>query len=170
MAARKFGSAYLMFVAAGIVLCLAVLGVPSIIAYHYFANYEGKMTIFKTPEQWIAENPEDAKTLTYNGDKADMVTTRNGYTFHLNERIDSENIESYAWPDIKRHETRLVDRKTKIVLAKEVRFTMGDCSNAMPVFFWIHECDPPFRIGRTQLAYQQIGRRVDSNGKTVKAP
>jgi hypothetical protein len=159
LAKKRIGSAFVALAATGIIVCLMVLGLPNIIAYHHLVNSEPAITVYKTPEQWIAENPDAAKNLTY-WELGEISHITNGSIFHLNERIDAVSTHTPAWPGIRRFETRIVDRKTGALLVKSVSFTMGDCGNSMPLVFWLHECDPPNHIASYLDRYQKIGRKI----------
>jgi hypothetical protein len=130
--------------------------IPTLALYNYKNNVEAGFWIYKTPEQWVIENQEAVKQLTYK-DVSEMVHFEDGYIIHLNERIDSVNTESYPWLTIRKFETRIIDRKNGAVLVLETRFTSGDCRNSLSIKFWLNNCAPENHIGNLQDKYEKLG-------------
>ena len=160
MATHKRDNGCLFVILASVTLLIFVSGLPAFVMYQHYVSKEAGIRIYKTPSQWVAENQAAAKALSYH-ETSEIVHASNGYTFHLNERIDWVNSDSYPSSRVRRLESRLVDRMTNEVLVKEIRFTLGDCSNAMPIIYWLQECSPPSHIGTIQEAFHRIGLDLD---------
>ena len=133
--------------------------IPTLALYHYKNNVEAGFWVYETPEQWAIDNSEAVKTLEHD----EMEELRgiehidNGTISHINQRIEVIDLRSDLSFDVRRIESLIKDTKTKKILAKEIRFTLGDCGNALPVKFWLHKCSPENRIYAIQRKFRVMG-------------
>jgi len=64
---------------------------PTLLLHKYYCATKAGFWIYKTPEQWKAENPEVAETLTYAEELPRMIEDADGVTHQwLNERFKRE--------------------------------------------------------------------------------
>jgi hypothetical protein len=101
--------------------------IPSVVLQSYYCKTEAGFWVYKSPEQWAAENPEAIKTLTYKRVN-DMTVIEHGYTDHLNQRIDLTYKKTHLWPNISRYEDTVIDVKTNDVLIRRIYFLCGPCT------------------------------------------
>jgi hypothetical protein len=101
--------------------------IPSVMMQSYYCKTEAGFWVYKSPEEWASENPEETKVLFPKSPS--MTVIESGHHIdHINQRLDYEYKKTYLWPNIIRYENRLVDLKSKAVLLKEVHFTCGPCT------------------------------------------
>lgn len=93
---------------------------PMEISYRYkCAKYAG-VDIYKTLDEWKQDNPGVAETLT----PIDSDSTRNGNitSFQLNQRFSRDIIITHYWFHIYKKEDRIIDTRTREMLANNVDF------------------------------------------------
>jgi len=98
--------------------------IPGMIVRSIACNNQAGFWLYKTPEQWKAENPGVAETLTLNG-KQENRKIREGESeriFHLNQRFDWVNNFRYEAKNVIREEQTVVDTQTGEVMARKVDF------------------------------------------------
>jgi hypothetical protein len=137
IAKRKGASRKKAWVAAGIACLLMYLipfwdWLPTVAAHRYYCWKDSGFTVYKTLDQWKAENPGVAETLRWKDLSDHSVDPRTGnQTVFLNQR--------FLWETHYRHlpilpvtiyEDRLVDRETNAILARAVDLGTG-CGNPM---------------------------------------
>jgi hypothetical protein len=101
--------------------------IPTIMAHKYYCEKEAGFWVYKTVEQWKAENPGVAETLIFNkGAPVTMVGDLKNHTdtYLLNQRINwvvKQNGQLFfnRW----RHEQEVVDIGTGAVLARYIDFS-----------------------------------------------
>ncbi len=99
--------------------------IPVYATHAYYCAKLSGLTVYKTPEEWKAENPGVAD---YRSSKKSPQSIANPdvYTFHLNQRFDQivkyEKLPLFHWVLY----SRLVDRKTgeKLVEERDVTLRM----------------------------------------------
>ncbi|MFY9327446.1 MAG: hypothetical protein WAO76_05425 [Georgfuchsia sp.] len=124
-ATRKQKSGWKWSLGVAIVLYLAVFWdhIPTIIAHKYYCESEAGFWVYKTVDQWKAENPGVMETLIYNNDMPHIQTPHGGATA-LNQRIIYQF--KYEGPFLFnrwRMQSELRDRKTGELIAREVNFS-----------------------------------------------
>lgn len=105
--------------------------IPTLIAHKYYCATEAGFWVYKTPEQWMQENPGVAETLVATPSKSENLgneLTR----YWVNQRLYFEvrrkrNFVHALW----REDERLVDADTQQVLAKVVSFSRGVSGNVI---------------------------------------
>ncbi len=104
---------------------------PTWIAYEYYSRQAG-LQVFKTLEQWQAENPGVAQTLEpyrdYTGDKrSDPIRLPNGVSrYPLNARFAVDEWKEAPFLSIRAWRRHLIDPQTNTVLVKEFSVTAGN--------------------------------------------
>lgn len=117
---------------AGLIMYLLLFWdwLPTVVARQYYCKTQGGLVVTKTLDQWKAENPGVAETLTWKAipDKGDSTYDRatGNQTYFLNERFLWE-IRHRDLPllPVTVTENRLIDRKTTEVLARQVNVGTG---------------------------------------------
>lgn len=128
--------------------------IPTLVAHQYYCATEAGFWIYKTPEQWNAENPEGVKTLSSNKAPArDSLGDNNNYSdsTYLNERfifIAKHNGPLFLnrW----RREQSIVDSKTGIVVARHVDFSTSQIRRQAGWSGWKFWLDSEFWFGSRQ--------------------
>jgi len=97
--------------------------IPVYATHAYYCAKLGGLTVYKTPEEWKAENPGVAKSLTWSDYSVPEVTA-NEYIDFLNQRIayirKYESLPFDNWIEYR----RFVDRKTGKKLAERRDVTL----------------------------------------------
>ncbi len=107
--------------------------IPGLIVMKSYCQEAG-FTLYKTPEQWMLENPGVAETLI-RPDKPDDeriidAQGRNVLVYHLNQRFDWRTTGGDRWKNINKGIQTVVDVKTKEVMAKRIDYSL----NALPIY------------------------------------
>lgn len=116
---------------------------PTVATHQYYCATEAGFWVYKTPEQWMKENPGVMETLVNNkgapskrqGDVLNFTDTD-----FLNQRIT--NVLKKSGPYLFngwRWEQEVVDSKTNEVLARSVGFSTGNgnIGGKPPLGFWL---------------------------------
>lgn len=121
-------------VAAVLLLSLPITwdAIPTWIAFEYYAKKDAEFTVFKTLEQWKAENPGVAKTLEPYGvaakdKRTDSIKLANGKSRKpMNDRFahDDQSENLFLSVALTRHE--IVDTKTGEVMLRFVAVASGN--------------------------------------------
>ena len=101
--------------------------IPTVVAHQYYCAEDSGFWVYKTLDQWKAENPGVMETLVAN---KDAPSTRQGDmenytdTYLLNQRINKivQQQSAFSWLSVHRYEQTVVDSKTNAVLARFVDF------------------------------------------------
>ena len=117
--------------------------IPTVVAHRYYCEKEAGFWVYKTLDQWKAENPGVLETLVAN---KGAPSTRKGDaqnftdTYFLNQRFNwvvkkDGPFLLNRW----RREQRVEDSKTGEVLARYVDFSTGNgnISGEPPIKFWL---------------------------------
>ena len=117
---------------AGLIMYLLLFWdwLPTVAAKQYYCRTQGGLVVTKTLDQWKAENPGVAETLTWKSspDKGDSTydPATGSQTYILNQRFLREiQIRKLPLLGVKVVENRLSDRKTNEVLAHHVDVVTG---------------------------------------------
>jgi hypothetical protein len=142
--------------------------IPSVVLQSYYCKTEAGFWVYKSPEQWVAENPEAIKTLTYKR-VSDMTVIEHGYTDHLNQRIDRKNLKTHLWPNITRYEKSVIDVQSKTVLLREIYFKCGACTgtpiNSLWDFRSIPRCECAHENRRKHGGFSTVASLYEKLGK-----
>lgn len=140
--------------------------VPTLLAHRYYCQRHAGLTVHKTPEQWRAENPGVAATLSWK-ELSDRYRGDPGVTgFVLNERIRSETRQRrLRILPVTISYDRIVDSATNEILVERVRVGSGYGSMAVGgsgdwrvVKFWVGgESCLPKGFGILEQQYKRIG-------------
>lgn len=118
---------------------------PTVVMHRYYCSTEAGFWIYKTFDQWRAENPGVAETLVANrGAPTKRVGDGENYTKtnFLNQRINKV-VKSANNPllNLWRYEYELVDAKSNEVLARQVDFYTAQIRGGGGWYgwkFWLH--------------------------------
>ena len=101
--------------------------IPTVATHQYYCSTEAGFWVYKTPEQWVKENPGVMETLVANEIQvpASSKGDQNNWThvFELNQRFNKVTSHSgplflHRWG----YESTVIDARTNDVLAKYVNF------------------------------------------------
>lgn len=125
--------------------------IPTVAMHKYYCSTEAGFWVYKTPEQWVKENPGVMETLVDNspyeeypnwptenwrGKEIASINQRFGmlYTSHLSSVAEDE-----LFLNVWRWRNELVDKKTGEILVRHVDFSAGNgyIGGDLPVKFWI---------------------------------
>ncbi len=101
--------------------------IPVLVMHKYYCAKEAGFWVYKSPEQWVKENPEE-KIVDWNDQSKwrHEVLSDGTSRYWPSKRVYGEFINS---PDhfyaITREEQRLIDSKTNLLLAKSIEFKRG---------------------------------------------
>ena len=108
---------------------------PTVAMHRYYCSQDSGFWVYKTLDQWKAENPGVAETLVANKD----VHSANG-AYILNQRFNWAIKNTISLPvNVWRREYMIVDRKNNDVLARYIDFSSGNgnIGGEPPVRFWL---------------------------------
>ena len=101
--------------------------IPTVAVHKYYCSTQAGFWVYKTADQWKAENPGVIDTLTpYEGQQLDSVGDMKNYkdTYHLNQRFNwivKHNGKYFI--NLWRHEQEIVDTKNNEVLARYIDYS-----------------------------------------------
>lgn len=156
--------------AAAVVMYLLVFWdhLPTLVLHKYYCATRAGFWVYKTPEQWKAENPSVAETLTWRDRSPSYHNDEVAHGYHLNERFNWERRESKAplvpvWLSTE----SVIDTKNGALVAKQVLVWSGYGSIGVGspegdwrvIKLWVGAkiCNPK-RLNME--AYARIGRRM----------
>jgi hypothetical protein len=96
--------------------------IPTVVLHRQYCEFDGGTTVYKTPAAWAIENPSLVGNLpAWKFDSSNRVEI-NGAPYIVNDVIEERFFNEDRWPAIRRMETILYDRKTKVPLFKKVQY------------------------------------------------
>lgn len=119
--------------------------IPTVVAHKYYCEKEAGFWVYKTLDQWKAENPGVTEGLVVNKgapSKRQGDMTNHTDTYFLNQRFNWV-VKRYNAPLFNRwrHEQEVVDTKTNEVLARYVDFSTAQIRAGGGWYgwkFWLH--------------------------------
>ena len=114
--------------------------IPTVATHQYYCAKDSGFWVYKTLEQWKAENPGVMETLTTKR-VWQHDDTSGGDVVHINQRFDLiYQKEGEFFSRLWRRERQLVDTKTKDVVARYVDFSTGsgNIGGEPELRFWLH--------------------------------
>ena len=103
--------------------------IPTELAHRYYCKKEAGLWIYKTLDQWKAENPGVYETLVYNKDRPFkwVYRDKNGskYVKSLNGRINYSSETIFPFLSLNKDIFEVIDTKNDEVLAKYIDFGYG---------------------------------------------
>ncbi len=136
---------------------------PTLIVYKYYCATKAGFWVYKTPEQWKAENPGGAETLTWREMSPDYNISGKNRGYQLNERI----IWTWEAKDLPVipvvfSEDLIVDLINNEILCKRIGIGSGRIGTDI-TRFWTHF--GPFtpgskEFGQLKNTYKKLGREV----------
>lgn len=118
--------------------------IPTLVAHKYYCSTQAGFWVYKTPEQWMKENPGVFETLMTQ--QVWPSKSVSGMDIHtsvsaVNQRFDYLNKKSgplfmNRW----RHEQAFLDSKTGEILAQQIDFSTGNgnVGGEIEFRFWLH--------------------------------
>lgn len=138
--------------------------IPTYVVYKYYCATKAGFWVYKTPEQWKAENPGVAETLTFLEKTNDYIILGERKGYRLNERIIwFRNVTDLPIVPVSYSEHVLVDVDNDEILARRVGVGAGRIGTGL-TRFWTHF--GPFVPGSQNFSmlitqYQKIGRNSE---------
>ena len=96
--------------------------IPTVVAQKYYCSKYAGFTVYKTPEQWKAENPGVAETLVAN-QGVESTRVGNQTQYELNQRFVWDIVREPTLFGIEKIDNSIVDKATGEVLARYVDFS-----------------------------------------------
>jgi len=162
--ARRAGrSGWRWGIAAALCMYLLVFWdhIPTKVLYKYYCSTKAGFWVYKTPEQWKAENPGVAETLTWKTLSPQFKNSDGSWGFQVNDRFawKVKNVANPILPVRLTIET-IVDVKKNEAVVKRVSVKAGYRDMMGFVKFWISM--GPFvpnakEFGEMQKRFKQIG-------------
>lgn len=159
-------------IAAALLMYLLVFWdhIPTLVLHHYYCATKAGFWVYKTPEQWMAENPGVAETLTWREVSPSFHNPDGSWGFRVNERFiwKHEQQKAVVLPVFLDIES-IVDMKNEEILVKRVSVWSGYGSLALGgkdwrvLKFWVasETYIPSIReFGQYQDMYKRIGREA----------
>ncbi|MDO9371420.1 MAG: hypothetical protein Q7U07_02350 [Gammaproteobacteria bacterium] len=116
--------------------------IPTLVTHHYYCATESGFWVYKTLDQWKAENPGVMERLVYNKGapstrQGDMDTFTD--TYLLNQRINFivQQSRVFSWLPVYRIEETVIDSKSNEVLVRDATFGSYDRTGSN-LKFWMH--------------------------------
>ena len=138
--------------------------IPTYVVYKYYCITKAGFWVYKTPEQWKAENPGVAETLTWRDMSPDYRATGVTRGYQLNERIAwviKENKGSIIPVGIS--EESIVDLGNNESLVTQISVWSGYSGGKGFVKFWTNwpSYMPSYKnFGEYETQYKKLGRKV----------
>lgn len=104
--------------------------IPTVAVHKYYCSTQAGFWVYKTAEEWKAENPGVLETLIpYEGKQLDRIGDMDNYqhAYHLNQRFDwvvKHNGKYFI--NLWRHEQEIIDTKNNEVLARYIDFSTSE--------------------------------------------
>lgn len=165
--ARRTGrSPWRWGIAAGLVMYLLVFWdhIPTLLLHKYYCATKAGFWVYKTPEQWKAENPGVAETLTWRENSPDYKAPGVTRGYQLNERfIWVHQITEAPLLPVSLDNEAIIDVKNGEAMAKRIRVGAGYLGGKRLFRFWtvLEPCVPGKReFGLYLHDFQQLGREL----------
>jgi hypothetical protein len=124
---RKGGWKWPLGVAVALYLAVFWDHIPTVLMHKYYCENEAGFWVYKTPEQWMKENPGVMETLTTQAVPENRVEYRDDDSISTtiwNKRISSVTKQSgKQFLNLWRREDELIDTNTNEVLVRHVDFS-----------------------------------------------
>jgi hypothetical protein len=117
---------------------------PTVAVHQFYCAKDSGLWVYKTPDQWKAENPGVAETLVAN---KTAVSIQNAYV--LNQRFNwvIKQVPYFPLNHMMREEQQVVDSKTDEVLARYVDYSSSHERRQAGWTGWKFWLDSPHCIG-----------------------
>ncbi|MDT8375736.1 MAG: hypothetical protein RQ867_03245 [Mariprofundaceae bacterium] len=137
--------------------------IPTVVAHKYYCSTEAGFWVYKTVDQWKAENPGVAEILVeHKGNSTDRTGNDNGFTNKqiLNQRFQWITQKQKILPLISmyRWKKEIIDVDNGVV-ARQIDFSSGESYAGLK--FWINEGSCPNGIDDRAKLYQFVDAIVD---------
>ncbi len=136
--------------------------IPTVAMHRYYCASEAGFWVYKTPEQWMKENPgvmeglvEDRATQSSRiGNSANRIDTRslNQYFYWTTEKHQTiAALPIYRWQD------ELVEKRNRQAVARRIDFSSGEGRDSLKIWMNISECPSG---ERTLIALRQFVQSI----------
>ncbi len=163
--ARRTGRGVKRWAAAAILVMYLLVfwdHIPTLVLYKYYCNTKAGFWVYKTPEQWKAENPGVAETLTWreNPQRYESPDANRGY--RLNERF-VELIRETKSPilPVRIYHRSIIDLKNSEPVVQMISVSAGYVDGRELLKFWVNmeSYIPDVKGYREEfINYHEIGR------------
>lgn len=138
--------------------------IPTYLLHHYYCATDAGVWIYKTPEQWKAENPGVAETLTWK-DVSDYYENDTHGLFVLNERFHRIlKIYNNQFFPIKIETWEVIDIKNEEIVLKMISVYSGYSKSGLSIRNNLVGCKPcqPNAVIFSDCAvkFKEMGRRI----------
>ena len=129
--------------------------IPTLVVHKYYCATEAGFWVYKTPEQWVKENPGVLETLVpwpaskIYGPKKVAFELDGGTVTQYNERFGywSKSNTNLHGLLLDQHESGIVDAKTKEFLVRYANFRSGPRGAGVIWKSWLNgKCDSPSNV------------------------
>jgi hypothetical protein len=164
-ARRRGRSSWRWGIAAGLFMYLLVFWdhIPTLVLYEYYCNTKAGFWVYKPPEQWKAENPGVAETLTWREHSPDYVAEGIDMGYRLNERF------VWVWQGSKvpifpvgYTAESIVDLQTGETVVKHVRVWAGYTGSKEFFRFWtsMGPCELKSDFYKYKDEFKTLGKEI----------
>ncbi len=145
--------------------------IPTLLLHKYYCATKAGFWVYKTPEQWKAENPGVAETLTWKSMPPHYTAPNVTRGYRLNERFAwvIRTVDTPVLPVSFDYES-IIDVKTGETMVKRISvgsgygdFLVGGGESWNVLKFWVgaESCDPNTTEFYSDIhAFQQMGREI----------
>ncbi len=137
--------------------------IPTLVLHKYYCATEAGLWVYKTPEQWVKENPGVRETLSWRSQSGYL---RSGN--QLNERfilVNSESRRNKLFP-ITSMETTINDVNTGEIMVKTLRFSSGYGAFGVGMVgswrYWTRQtpCNQNSELSAVIKQFERLGREI----------
>lgn len=165
--ARKTGRGVKRWAAAAILVMYLLVfwdHIPTLVLYKYYCNTKAGFWVYKTPEQWKAENPGVVETLMWEENPPHYEARGVTRGYKLNERFVwlVRVSKSPVLPVRITHES-IVDLKNDETVVERIRVGAGYVGNKEIFRFWttMEPCIPSLReFNKSLQEFHKLGRKL----------
>ena len=137
---------------------------PTLIVYKYYCATKAGFWVYKTPEQWKAENPGVAETLTWREMSPDYKAPSVSRGYRFNERIvwvikEYDNPFVPVWIE----DESIIDLKNSEIVVKRISVGAGYTGGKELIKFWtkMEPYIPSIKeFGYYQDSFKKLGKGV----------
>lgn len=106
--------------------------IPTLVLHHYYCATKAGFWVYKTPEQWKAENPGVAETLTWKSNSSSYEAPGVTQGYRLNERfVWVQRVEKAIILPVRLTHEEIIDLKTDETVVKRINVGSGYGSFAL---------------------------------------
>ncbi|ACM21666.1 hypothetical protein Geob_3323 [Geotalea daltonii FRC-32] len=137
---------------------------PTLLLYKYYCATKAGLWVYKTPEQWMKENPGVAETLTWKENSPQVTNGTGDLILQVNERfVWREAVSKSHILPVRISTETIVDTKKDEVMVKRVSIGAGYRGSLEMLKFWtsMGPCMPKIKeYGYYQDRFHRMGRGI----------